>query len=527
MNLVMSKIINLMKEQKYNAADLELKHQLKKDPLSFALNKTHAVNLLWQEKYNLAIKSFNKCYQINPNDYDVNINLALLFNKVQDYKTSIKFSERALAIDSNKPEVYHNLAESYFYINNLKLAEEHILKSIELRGGIDTMEIFNYKDTLNIYTDILFSKGDEGQFKSVCINLLNKGVFLGDIFRKLFRYDKNAITQNHLKCLYDILSSIDSHKNLIDRNITKANIYSCLAEYNQNIDKKFSEKFYVLSNKLISEVQRYSLYDRQVFAKNAIGFFENPELEKVSRNFPSDLGGGLIFIIGMPRSGTTLTESIISTAENCVVGGEKVFFASQCSSLMQQYVNGDIDFENLFQLGQRYLDTIDIQRRGKKFYVDKLPQNYLYYKFIKKSLPLAKFIHVHRDPWDNAISLFKQYYVKEITYSSSFFGISLEYANYEHLMNKWRSEENNNILDIDYKDLVTNTDVVADKIWNFCDIPGKYNKSERSNHFAQTASKHQVRQEIYTTSLEKEEFVEFKDEFLENLNNQRSYWENS
>ena len=190
-------------------------------------------------------------------------------------------------------------------------------------------------------------------------------------------------------------------------------------------------------------------------------------------------------------------------------------------------MDGDIDFENLFQLGQRYLDTIDIQRQGKKFYVDKLPQNYLYYKFIKNSLPLAKFIHVHRDPWDNAISLFKQYYVKEITYSSSFFGISLEYANYEHLMNKWRSEENNNILDIDYKDLVTNTDVVADKIWNFCDIPGKYNKSERSNHFAQTASKHQVRQEIYTTSLEKDEFVEFKDEFLENLNNQRSYWENS
>ena len=118
------------------------------------------LNLLWQEKYNLAIKSFNKCYQINPNDYDVNINLALLFNKIQDYKTSIKFSEKALAIDSNKPEVYHNLAESYFYINNLKLAEEHILKSIELRGGIDTMEIFNYKDTLNIYTDILLAKGE-------------------------------------------------------------------------------------------------------------------------------------------------------------------------------------------------------------------------------------------------------------------------------------------------------------------------------------------------------------------------------
>ena len=526
MNLAMSKIINLMKEQKFQSAELELKHELKKNPQSFDLNKVLAVNLLWQEKYNLAIESFNTCYEINQNDYDVNINLALLFNKVQDYKMSIKFSEKALEIDPNRPEVYHNLAESYFYIPDLELAEKYILKSIELRGGIDSMEIFNFKDTLNIYTDVLFLKGDEDKFKSVCANLLNKGIFLGDIFRKLFRYNKNSISKNHLECLNNILSTIDNHKNLIDRNITKANIYSCLAEYNQKIDKKKSEKFYILSNKLISEVQRYSLYNRQMFAKNSIQFFESSELKKISHNFAPDLGDGLIFIIGMPRSGTTLTESVISTAEDCVVGGEKVFFASQCSSIIEQYINGDVNFENLYQLGQRYLDLIEIQRKGKKFYVDKLPQNYLYYKFIKTSLPLAKFLHIYRDPWDNAISLFKQYYVKEITYSSSFFGISLEYANYEYLINKWKTEENHNILDIDYKDLVTNADVTANKILKFCNIPEKYNGSKRTNHFSQTASKFQVRQEIYTSSLQKDEFVDFKDDFFENLNNQRAYWSN-
>ena len=59
---------------------------------------------------------------------------------------------------------------------------------------------------------------------------------------------------------------------------------------------------------------------------------------------PTELGDGLIFIIGMPRSGTTLTESILSSAEDCIGGGEKVFFVNQCRPIIKQYQNGNIDF---------------------------------------------------------------------------------------------------------------------------------------------------------------------------------------
>ena len=527
MNLVMSKIINLLKNQKYQSAEKEIRLELVNNPESFDLNKILAVTLLWQEKYNSAISYFNKCYEINTQDYDININLAFIFNKIQDYKLSLEFSENAKKINPNRPEAYHNLADSYLNIGDLVNAEENILRSIDLRGGLEKLEIFNFKDTLNIYTDILFSKRDEKKFKEVCVSLLNKGVFLGDIFRKLFRSDRNLISKNHIDSMESVLKKIDNNKNLVDRNRTKANIYSCLAEYNQKINKDISENYYAKSNKLISELQRFSLYDRQEHTKNIINFFENSKTNSSSKNLPFELGDGLIFIIGMPRSGTTLTESIISTANDCVAGGEKVFFTNQCRPMIIRHKNGNFDFKDLSGLGQRYLDLIKIHRNNRKFFIDKQPENYLYYKFIKNSLPLAKFIHVHRDPWDNAISLFKQYFVNQISYSSSFFGISIEYANYEHLIKKWKETKDHNILDVRYEDLVSDTNNTANKIWKFCNLPGYYDESKRNNYFAQTASKYQVREKIYSSSIKKQDFIEFREDFLQNLDNQRKFWSNN
>ena len=527
MNSVMSKIINLMKIKKFQQAELEIYSELKKNPQSFDLNKILAMNLISQKKYNLAMTSLNKCYEINPADFDINVNLSNILNKIQDYKTALRYSNAALEINPDRPEVYHSIAHSYLHIPDLQKAELNVLKSIELRGGLDSMEIFNYKDTLNLYTDILYAKGDEESYRSVCSLLLNKGLHFGDIFRKLLRSDKKSILPNHLKTMENVLKKIEENPNLINKNLTKSSIYSCFAEYYQNTNKKISEKYFIKSNKLISDLQRDSIYQRQEFTKSVIKFFEEPEIDKISKKIPFDLGEGLIFIVGMPRSGTTLTESIIATSEDSIAGGEKVFFSVNCRPIIKQYRNGNSKFETLLKLGVAYLDIIDIQRKGRRIFIDKMPENYLYYRFIKISLPLARFIHVYRDPWDNAISLFKQNYVNEITYASSFFGIALEYANYEHLMRKWKSEVGQNILDVNYYDLVTNTEDTAKEIWDFCNLPGKYENIKRKEYFAQTASKHQVRKEIYTSSLNKTEFTDYYEDFKKNFEEQRLYWKNN
>ena len=263
MNSVMSKIINLMKIKKFQKAELEIYNELKKEPQSFDLNKLLAMNFLSQKKYNSAMASLNKCYEINPSDYDINVNLSLILNKVQDYKSSLSFCEKALKINSNRPEVHHNLANCYLNISELDKAEKHILKSIDLRGGLETNEIMKFKDTLNIYTDILLAKGEIEAFREICKKILDKGIYFGDVFRKLFRNDRKSISEKYLDDLNNILNNIDQYGNLVDRNLTKAGIFSCLAEYNQELNQKVSEEYYIAGNKLISDLQRDSLYNRQ------------------------------------------------------------------------------------------------------------------------------------------------------------------------------------------------------------------------------------------------------------------------
>ena len=528
MNTELSKIIELINIKEYPKALKAINSNLKANPNSFLMNKAQGIAYLGLSKHNFALRAFNKCFEMKPEDYDVNVNLAFLFNKVQDYKNSLKFSENALKIKDDMPEVYHNIGLAYLNIPDLEKAEQYFLKSIELRGGLDNLEILRFKDTLNYYTDVLLARGDVDTFKKVSQEILNTDVFFGDMFRKVHRNDPNDIKERHIKTLYKTLEELENITDLLSKNLTKSSIYFCLAEYFSKLDQKKSEEYYIRSNQIISELQRGSFYDQQSYIKKIIKFFDLVDYKKLSSNIPSDLGEGLIFIIGMPRSGTTLLESIISTADDCIAGGEKVFFPVHCDPIINKFSNdnNDID-ENMFHyLGENYLDIIEIQRKGRKFFIDKLPENYLYYKFIKSSLPKAKFIHIHRDPWDNAISIFKQNFTKEVFYGSSFFGIGLQYANYEHLIGLWKKDIDSNILDISYDELVLNTTNCINQIWKFCNLKGEYDEDKRKKHFAQTASKQQVNKKIYSSSIGKNEFIDKKHEFITNLENQREYWKN-
>jgi tetratricopeptide (TPR) repeat protein len=151
MKTELSKIIDFINQGHYAKALLQIDHELKTNPNSFGLNKAKATTLFLQKKYNAALMVFNKCYEINPGDYDTNVNISFIFNMVQDYKMSLKFCNDALKVDRNRPEVYHNMAHCYLYIPDLEKAENYILKSIELRGGLESIDIMQFADTLNLY----------------------------------------------------------------------------------------------------------------------------------------------------------------------------------------------------------------------------------------------------------------------------------------------------------------------------------------------------------------------------------------
>ena len=142
------------------------------------------------------------------------------------------------------------------------------------------------------------------------------------------------------------------------------------------------------------------------------------------------------------------------------------------------------------------------------------------------ALPKAKFIHIQRDPWDTAISLFKQLYISNVPFASKFFTIACHIANYRHIMDFWLQKlSNDKILTVRYEDIVSEKETYSQKIFDFLGLKNNKDLHEREKFFSRTASKLQVREGIHGKSIKKSDFSVFRDDFLETLNNQRRYWE--
>jgi len=530
MNTPLSKIIDLINNGNFVKAEGEIKKIYHNNPYSFDLNKMLGLCLLAQKRYNAALKCFERCYSKKKDDYEVVLNLSYLFTKVQFYEQSINFSQEAIQVNPNHPAAYQNLAMSYFMLGKFEDASKQALKSIELRGGFDSNLFYDgASELVRLYGDILISQKKNEEFINFATNLLNN-TYDQNTLLKLLRMDRSLINNHYLDIVNQVIKKAHELKNKVSKNTYLSGAHFFLGEYYSGTDKEKSEDHYIKGNSLISEMQRESLFIRQKTAKSVASFFQNFDSSKIINNIDTKKGDGLIFVLGMPRSGTTLVESIIATADDMVAGGEKAFFSLQLHRIASDLSNCNIELDSAFfdDLGDRYLENIKMHRNGKKFFIDKLPENYLFYKFIKLALPGAKFINCSRDPWDNAISLFKQNYSVSVFFASSFFGIAMEYANYEHLMRCWKDLDGPGALfDINYETLVGESkNELIDQLWKYCGLIGNYDDKKRKEHFGYTASFQQVTKEIYGTSVMKDDFVDFRDSFYKDLENQRNYWIN-
>lgn len=522
----LSKLNELINTANYAKAEFYLYDLIKQKPNDYSLNKTLGMVLLAQKKYQGSLQSFEKCYFANKKDVDVLLNLSFLFMKVQDHAQCLKFSKETIEIDPNSAGAFQNLATCYLEMHNFDKALDYSKKVIEIRGGINSAEFLKYDDFINLYADILLAKKNTDQFINFSKSILDNKIFYPELFIKLLNLDIHKIKKEYIEVIEEIINKPDQFINNVEKNAKLASANICLAELNKK-EKQKSEQYYFKANEHIQKMQRAPIYARQQMYLDLVNYFKNYDEKYITEKIDQKKGEGLVFIIGMPRSGTTLTESILATADDTVAGGEKVFFTNNLWTIFSdlkpdQKINPDF----IQELGDRYLGTIGMHRNGAKNFIDKMPANFLYYKFINLALPSAKFIHVYRNAWDNAISLFKANYQDTIIYSSSLFGIATEYSNYSYLMKFWEKISNRQcFLNLAYEDIVSNTDEMVKKLWDYCGLEGNFNSDKRKSHYANTASQQQVSRDIYKTSLKKEEFSAYKQQFYADLEQQDGFWE--
>ena len=524
MNNNLSKIIDLINSKNYLKAEAGLIPLLQKNPTSFDLNKAMAMTLMAQKKYNKSLIFYQKCMQKNDKDFDVLLNISFLFLKVQQCDMTIKFATDALKVKPETPGPHQNIANAYYLLQDFELARKHIDKCIQIRGGIESKFFYLVKDLRILYGEILLAQGEKKIFSDYCKKLL-KNVFDTDLLTRLLRNNPKDIEAVYIDKVYELIKIIPNNKNIIQRNSHLSSSYFFLAEYYSPTDKKKSEEFYIKANMLISEMQRESLFNRQKFYFNIIKFFKKNSLNEIANKIDPNKGKGLIFIVGMPRSGTTLTESILSTANDIAAGGEKNFFPVQLNETISNLNSETILSEKFFiELGDRYLHFVKSHRKNKTNFIDKLPENFLYYKFIKLALPKAKFVHCVRDIWDTSTSLFKQNYSVNVFFASSFFGIATEFANYLYLIDFWKKLDGENCFyEIKYEEMTSDPHKIVNGLWSFLELSGEYDEKKRQSHFGRTASMQQVTKTIYQSSIKKDDFSEKKDDFFKDIENQKKH----
>ena len=303
---------------------------------------------LAQKRYNAALKCFERCYSKKQNDYEVVLNLSYLFTKIQFYEQSINFSQEAIQVNPNHPAAYQNLAMSYFMLGKFEDASKQALKSIELRGGFDSDLFYDAASELvRLYGDILIAQKKNDEFINFATNLL-KNTYDQNTLIKMLRMDRGLINDHYLNIVNQVLVKGHELKYKLDQNTYLSGAHFFLGEYYADIDPEKSEDNYVKGNSLIAEMQRESLFLRQKTTKEVALFFKNFDSSKIIENVDSDKGNGLIFVLGMPRSGTTLVESIIGTAQDTVAGGEKSFFSLQLHQIARNLNASDVVLMALF-----------------------------------------------------------------------------------------------------------------------------------------------------------------------------------
>jgi tetratricopeptide (TPR) repeat protein len=218
-----------------------------------------------------------------------------------------------------------------------------------------------------------------------------------------------------------------------------------------------------------------------------------------------------IFIVGLPRSGSTLIEQIL--ASHTLVEGthELADLGRVIGSINRQRPAGarypeafrQFDAERLRALGQKYLTSTQRHRTGLPHFTDKMPNNFPSIGMLHLILPNAKIINAHRHPLDSCMGSYKQLFFGGQAFTYDLIEIGEYYLEYRRMMDYWHQVLPGKVLDIRYEDMVADQEVQTRRLLDYCELPFEEEclRFYETDRAVNTASSEQVRQPIYSKSV--------------------------
>ena len=405
----------------------------------------------------------------------------------------------AVALDPENPVLQMEAARIFSQSNNHHGAEKFYL---QLRNGNQKAADFLFDFARN-----QFFLGKTQEAEQAASDFLDLGLPRnGQIMLLRARLSKQTRESNHVEMLKSYLAGKLSDMDAVYTYYALAKELEDLGEY--------SESFEALQSG--ARIQRGLVkFDLAEELRNIDDLINTFQPESFARTRESNRSDAPIFIVGMPRTGTTLVERIVSNSNEVKTAGETHDFPLAMSSIINSYLAAHPDEQlnpmtaalevEYTLIAEHYMNSMQGSVGDAKRYLDKFPFNFLYCGLINKAFPKARIIHMVRDPMDTCYAVYQTLFHQLCYFSYDLDDIASYYTAYRRLMDHWHSLMPGVILDVSYETLVSNPAQESKRIAEYVGIPWTEHLTEVHDavEACSTASAAQVRKPINTASIHK------------------------
>lgn len=581
---IQKELFTLFEKKQYLDCIKKSSELLSSDPHSLLAKEFKAASLFKLGKFIEAKKIFLDILNSNKNIFSSHLNLARIFAKEGNFEMAEQFYKNSVLIQNDNPSLFLEQAIFYKKFKKLDKAKLILLNIIKLNKDLPTA----HRELAEIYYDEQSYDVALIHYEIANHSMPNQAVLINSLASCFFNLDKfDEAEKLYLKALEIEPNLILTLANLAYLYQSKGNFELSL-KFLQNILKinpKHAETYRYLSLQykfkdandpiLNAMLKSYDILDN-INDKMHLGFalskaYEDIHLfkessnylknsNKIRRSFFTDYNQDLetksfhllkktfsynfchrfnsvdfeqskmpIFILGMPRSGTSLIEQILSSHALVQGGGElnslnislnKFIKYNSTENLCKQLLQAPK--ENLKKIGQDYIEQLNkINTTNKRFLTDKLPVNFQLIGLINIVLPNAKIIHVYRSSKDNCFSIFKNYFSYNVMpWSYDEAELVSYYNNYKNLITHFNNILKNKIFHLKYEELILNPENKIRSLLEFCNLPWDINclNFKENKREVKTASVAQVRKGLYSSSVNSwKNFETYFPELFKNL----------
>lgn len=440
-------------------------------------------------EYEYAVRKFNQVLKLNPKNINTMVILSQIYRKKKDFKKYEFFLKKIIKEDKSNFQALNNLATHFKNIGLRSKAETYYKESL----------VYN-KNYANAYFNLALLYEENGSLvyaEKLYLKALETGEYKPSIIYNLLRLNQDYLDKVDLKKIKNITNN---QKFSLEERGYAYFILSISARKNKNIDQElellnFGHEFIFKSDPIYHSLSEYWINTAPNKFSNSIKFKNvNSKLKDFEKINP-------IFVMGLPRSGTTLVETLLASNKERVINCGEI-------SIIPRLIES-LETDNLHTLKENilreYNKVLKTYKNNSQTFIDKTLENIFFVDIISKIFPKSKIIICEREYFHSFVAIFQQC-LHGLPWTHKKSSIMKYIQNFDCLIKKLKKNKKQNILFVHLKDLTINPEENSRKILNFCNLDWGENVLkfyERKDLTITTASNIQIRKKIFKYNSEK------------------------